>query len=157
MDSNNINMNPQYNGAPSAPVSVPTANLSVSGTSTDDDSNSGTPWTPEEIPQLTVDVYRRENSIFVVSTVAGVGSEDIDISIEGNVLSIKGVRRKPYDDQENMVLLEECFWGEFVRKLTINEKLDIDKVTATLNQGILTVELPILKMSQQRKIQVQGS
>jgi HSP20 family protein len=113
-------------------------------------------WTPEEIPQLTVDVYRRENSIFVVSTVAGVSSGDVDISIDGNILLIKGVRRKPYDENQNMVLLEECFWGEFVRKLTINEKLDIDNVAASLNQGILTIELPILKISQQRKIQVQG-
>ena len=126
-------------------------------TVTDNDQPSpATPWTPEEIPQLTVDVYRKDNSIFVVSTVAGVNSDDIDISIEGNVLLIKGVRRKPYDDKENMVLLEECFWGEFVRKLTINEKLDIDRVAASLNQGILIIELPILKMSQQRKIQVQG-
>ena len=113
-------------------------------------------WTPEEIPQLTVDVYRKENSIFVVSTVAGVGPEDIDINIEGNVLTIKGVRRKPYNDKDNMVLLEECFWGEFVRKLTINERLDVDKIQADLNQGILSVELPILKITHHKKIAVGG-
>ncbi len=113
-------------------------------------------WTPEEIPQLTVDVYRRENTIFVVSTVAGVGPEDIDINIEGNVLTIKGVRRKPYNEKDNMVLLEECFWGEFVRKLTINERLDVDKIQADLNQGILSVELPILKITHNKKITVAG-
>ena len=113
-------------------------------------------WTPEEIPQLTVDVYRKENSIFVVSTVAGVGPEDIDINIEGNVLTIKGVRRKPYNDKDNMVLLEECFCGEFVRKLTINERLDVDKIQADLNQGILSVELPILKITHHKKITVGG-
>jgi HSP20 family protein len=119
-----------------------------------DDTNST--WSPEEIPQLTVDVYRRENSIFVVSTVAGVSPEDIDISIEGNVLTIKGVRRKPYGDKDNMILLEECFWGEFVRKLTINERLDVDKIQADLNQGILSVELPILKITHHRKITIAG-
>lgn len=118
--------------------------------------NEENSWTPEEIPQLTVDVYRKENSIFVVSTVAGVGSEDIDINIEGNVLTIKGVRRKPYTDKDNMILLEECFWGEFVRKLTINERLDVDKIQADLNQGILTVELPILKITHHKKITVGG-
>jgi len=113
-------------------------------------------WTPEEIPQLTVDVYRHENSIFVVSTVAGVGPEDIDISIEGNILTIKGVRRKPYTEKDNVILLEECFWGEFVRKLTINERLDVDKIQADLNQGILSIELPILKITHHRKIAIGG-
>jgi HSP20 family protein len=129
------------------------ANANTTTTTTSNDDNA---WTPEEIPQLTVDVYRKENSIFVVSTVAGVGPEDIDINIEGNVLTIKGVRRKPYSEKDNMVLLEECFWGEFVRKLTINERLDVDKIQADLNQGILTVELPILKITHHKKIAVGG-
>ena len=138
MDSNNQTaIDPQHVPAPSV-----------------DETNTG--WSPEEIPQLTVDVYRRENSIFVVSTVAGVSPEDIDISIEGNVLTIKGVRRKPYTDKDNMILLEECFWGEFVRKLTINERLDVDKIQADLNQGILSVELPILKITHHRKITIAG-
>jgi len=131
---------------------APTDNINSSQSQTHEDNT----WTPEEIPQLTVDVYRKENSIFVVSTVAGVGPEDIDINIEGNVLTIKGVRRKPYNEKDNMVLLEECFWGEFVRKLTINERLDVDKIQADLNQGILSVELPILKITHNKKITIGG-
>jgi HSP20 family protein len=128
-----------------------TSNTTQNTNQTDENHDT---WSPEEIPQLTVDVYRKENSIFVVSTVAGVNPEDIDISIEGNILTIKGVRRKPYSEKDNMVLLEECFWGEFVRKLTINERLDVDKILANLNQGILLVELPILKITHHRKITI---
>jgi HSP20 family protein len=111
-------------------------------------------WKPEEIPQLTVDVHRKGETIFVVSTVAGVKSEDLDIAINDNTLSIKGTRKKPYISSETMVLLEECFWGEFYRELTINENLDVEKIKAKLDQGILIIEIPILKISSHKKIVV---
>jgi len=117
------------------------------------ESNSNN-WQPEEVPQLTVDVYRQNDTIFVVSTVAGVNPKDLDISIENNTLSIKGIRQKPYSNQTTTVLLEECFWGEFYRELTINENLDVEKIKANLSQGILIVEIPILKMTKQKKISV---
>ena len=109
-------------------------------------------WKPEEVPQLTVDVYRKNDSIFVVSTVAGVQPGDLDISIENNTLSIKGIRKKPYNDDGATVLLEECFWGEFFRELTINENLDVDKIQASLHHGVLSIEIPILKITSQKKI-----
>ncbi len=111
-------------------------------------------WNPEEVPQLTVDVYRNDDVIFVVSTVAGVSPKDLDISVEGNTLTIKGVRKKPYREKGNVMLLEECFWGEFYRELTINESLDVDGVKASLNHGILVIEVPLLKAKTQRKISV---
>jgi len=111
-------------------------------------------WKPEEVPQLTVDVYRDADNIFVVSTVAGVNPKDLDISVENNTLSIKGIRRKPYEDTTSTVLLEECFWGEFYRELTINENLDVDKIKATINQGVLIIQIPLLKLSSHKRIKV---
>ena len=62
------------------------------------DDTTNTDWKPEEVPQLTVDVYRKDDVIYVISTVAGVSPQDLDISIEENTLTIKGVRRKPYKE-----------------------------------------------------------
>ncbi len=112
-------------------------------------------WKPEEVPQLTVDVYRKGESIYVTSTVSGISHTDLDITIENNTLSIKGFRKKPYKSEEVEVLLEECVWGEFYRELTINENLDVDKIKATINQGILTIEIPILKIVAHRRISVE--
>jgi len=50
--------------------------------------------------------------------------------------------------------LEECFWGEFYRELTINEHLDIDNIKASISNGILTIQIPILQISLQKKIKV---
>lgn len=111
-------------------------------------------WQPEEVPQLTVDVYRKENTIFIVSTVAGVRREDIDVSIDGNNIMIRGNRRKPYAADQGM-LLEECFWGEFSRELTISETFDIEKVVAKLENGVLIVEVPIIITAGHKKVPVQ--
>jgi HSP20 family protein len=111
-------------------------------------------WQPEEVPQLTVDVYRKENMIYIVSTVAGVRREDIDISIDGNNITIRGNRRRPYAAEQGM-LLEECFWGEFSRELTISETFDIEKVGAKLENGVLTVEVPVIITSGHKKVPVE--
>ncbi len=112
-------------------------------------------WKPEEVPQLTVDVYRKLDSIFVISTVAGITHSDLDISIENNTLSIKGFRKKPYQTTEIESLLEECVWGEFFREITINENLDVSKIKAILKDGILSIEIPILKILASRRIVVE--
>lgn len=119
-----------------------------------DENKTGTNWQPEEVPQLTVDVYRKENMIFIVSTVAGVRREDIDITIDGNNITIRGNRRKPYAADQTM-LLEECFWGEFSRELTISETFDIEKVGAKLENGVLTVNIPVIVTSGHKKVPVE--
>jgi HSP20 family protein len=116
--------------------------------------NEDVNWKPEEVPQLTVDVYRQEHTIFVVSTVAGVSPKDLDITIENNTLFIKGIRRKPYNQEKSNILLEECFWGEFYRELTINENVDVDNIKATISQGVLVIEVPLLQLTPHRKIEV---
>jgi HSP20 family protein len=120
----------------------------------DENNSQGGNWRPEEVPQLTVDVYKQGEVIFVVSTVAGVNPKDLDISVENSTLSIKGVRKKPYSEDKSVMLLEECFWGEFYRELTINENIDVDSIKATINQGVLIIEVPLLKITPHRKIEV---
>ena len=113
-----------------------------------------TEWTPDEVPQLTVDVYKHNNTIFIVSTVAGVNPNDLDISVENQTISIKGMRRKPYDAPTDNVIVEECFWGEFYRELTISENLDVDNIKASLKQGVLNIAIPVIITKSQRKIEV---
>jgi HSP20 family protein len=119
-----------------------------------DSQNTTQDWKPDEIPQLTVDVYKKDDTIFVVSTVAGVNPADLDISVENQTISIKGVRKKPYDAPSGTVLLEECFWGEFYRELTINENLDVENIKAKIKHGVLTISVPIIVTKTQRKIEV---
>jgi HSP20 family protein len=120
------------------------------------ESQANNDWMPEAIPQLTVDVFKKNEIIYIISTVAGVSAADLDISFENNVLSIKGIRRKPYKDNEVEIFNSECFWGEFFREIPIAENINIERIEATLNFGVLTIQIPVIKQVA-KKITIKGS
>jgi HSP20 family protein len=113
-------------------------------------------WTPEAIPQLTIDMYHKGDYIFVVSTVAGVTPGDLDISVESNVLFIKGTRRKPYNDGDVHTEINECFWGAFYREIPLQDTANTEQIEASLANGILTVKIPVIR-SKAKKIQIRVS
>jgi HSP20 family protein len=92
--------------------------------------------------QLSVDVYQTDKDIVVKSTIAGVRPEDIDISINGDMLTIKGLRRKDHEVEEDDYFFKECYWGGFSRSIILPVDVKADKIAATLKNGVLTVVLP---------------
>jgi HSP20 family protein len=113
-------------------------------------------WIPEAIPQLTVDMYYRGDFIYIVSTAAGVQASDLDITFENGVLYVKGVRRKPYPDDEVELELSECFWGGFARDIILPDTANVEEIDANLTNGILTIKIPITR-PKAKKIQIKVS
>lgn len=96
----------------------------------------------DEEGQLTIDVYQTENDIIIKSTIAGVQSEDIDVSITNDMLTIKGIRRKNTSIPQGSYYYQELYWGPFSRSIILPIDVDADKIKADLKEGILTVKLP---------------
>lgn len=92
--------------------------------------------------QLSVDVYQTEDSIVIKSTIAGVKSEDIDISINNDMVTIRGLRQKQEEVSKEDYFYQECYWGGFSRSIILPVEVKEDKVDAVLENGILTVVLP---------------
>ncbi|MBU0613430.1 Hsp20/alpha crystallin family protein [Patescibacteria group bacterium] len=92
--------------------------------------------------QLSVDVYQTENSIVIKSTIAGVKSEDIDISINNDMITIRGLRQKQEEVAKEDYFYQECYWGGFSRSIILPIEVKEDKIDAVLENGILTVVLP---------------
>ena len=102
-------------------------------------------WSEDEIEeegQLSVDVYQNEDSIIIKSTIAGVEPEDIDVSIENDMVTIRGRRRRDNTIDEGDYFYKECYWGSFSRSIILPVDVLADKVDATIRNGILTVILP---------------
>jgi len=100
-------------------------------------------WLEEDYSgQLSVDVYQTDKDIVVKSTIAGVRPEDIDISINGDMLTIKGLRKKDHEVEEDDYFFKECYWGGFSRSIILPVDVKADKIAATLKNGVLTVVLP---------------
>ncbi len=97
----------------------------------------------EETPQylrLPLDVYTTDNEIVVVAPVPGVNPDDVEITLEGDTLTIKGEIKPPLENVD--YLMQERAYGPFMRTLLLNIPVDIDKAEAKFENGLLTLTLP---------------
>ena len=115
---------------------------------------SSSDWMKAE-GQLAVDVYQTETEFCVQAPIAGVDPEDINISIENEMLIIKGDRREPEQNKEKSYFYQECYWGPFSRQIILPEDVDIQRVKATLKKGILTIKIPRVRKIKKKKIVIQ--
>lgn len=99
----------------------------------------------EEDGQLSVDVYQDASSIYIKSTIAGVEPEDIDISFDNDMITIRGKRRQDRTIRDEDYFYQECYWGGFSRSIILPVDVQEDKIKATIRNGILTIELPKAK------------
>ena len=91
--------------------------------------------------QLSIDVYETEKNIIIKSTIAGVKPEDLDISINNDMLTIRGERKTDEEIKEENYLYRECFWGYFSRSIILPTEVNTKNIDAVLENGILTITL----------------
>ena len=87
--------------------------------------------------QLSIDVFQTNNAIVVKSTIAGVKPGDIDISINNDMLTIRGKREMSEEIREENYLYKECYWGSFSRSIILPVEVQEDKIDALLENGVL--------------------
>jgi len=116
--------------------------------------NSGKDWLEDEdySGQLAIDVYQTKEDIVVKSTIAGVKPEGIDISINNDMITIRGKRGIEEEVVDEDYFYRECYWGGFSRSVILPCDVQVDKVKASMKNGILTVILP--KASKMSKVTV---
>jgi len=113
-------------------------------------------WLDEDYEegQLSIDVYQTPKNIIVKSTIAGVKSDDIDISINNGMITIRGKREVKEKIKEDDYLYRECYWGAFSRSIILPVEVRAEKINAFLENGVLTIILPRSKTSKQISIKV---
>lgn len=106
--------------------------------------------------QLTIDVYQTEGEIVIKSTIAGVKPEDLDVSINNDMVTIKGERKNEEIVRGDNYYYQECYWGHFSRSVVLPIDIIADKAEAALKNGILTIRLPKADTTKIKRIQVRG-
>jgi HSP20 family protein len=106
-------------------------------------------WTPP------VDVHEDANRIVLTTDLPGVEQKDVEISVENNVLTLRGQRKaEPRPDGETYRRFERAF-GVFSRAFTVPATVDTEKVSAEMKNGVLTLTLPKKAEAQPRQIKIQ--
>jgi HSP20 family protein len=103
-----------------------------------------------------MDIRDDENAYILQAVLPGVKSEDIDIEIASDAVTIKGEFQK--EDQENVkYLLQERASGYFSRVISLPDEIDADNTEAKLEDGILTLHIPKVAEALPRKIKVNAN
>jgi HSP20 family protein len=114
-------------------------------------------WLEEDYEegQLSIDVFQDEKeNLIIKSTIAGVKPENIDISVNNDLLTIRGRRVEQNKIAEENYLYRECYWGSFSRSIILPFEVKTDKIEAEMESGILTITLPKAKQNKQISIKV---
>jgi len=92
--------------------------------------------------QLAVDVYQTKEDLVIKSTIAGVRPEDIDININNDMVTIRGKREKDHEVSDEDYYYRECYWGGFSRSIILPCEVRVDRIKASMKNGVLTIVLP---------------
>lgn len=104
---------------------------------------------------LPMDAYITDDAIVIRADVPGITADELDITLEGDTLTIRGEIKREGTENRKYVLLERPT-GKFERTLTINTPIEHDKVDARFNDGVLTLTLPKAEAVKPRQIAVKS-
>lgn len=107
-----------------------------------------TPWEKGWAPSL--DLSETKDSLIVKTEIAGVDPKAVDITISGNVLTIKGERKEEKEEKEESYHLMERSYGAFSRSIQLPVEVDEKKIKANYKNGVLKITLPKARQARAR-------
>jgi HSP20 family protein len=107
-------------------------------------------WTPA------VDVYEDKDKVVLHVELPGVEPDGVDVSVEDSTLTIRGERAFARDLEEQNFHRVERRYGAFVRAFTLPATADAERVDASFDKGVLTIEVPKKEEAKPRRIQIKA-
>lgn len=107
--------------------------------------------TPAFMP---MDLFRSGDHYVLTADLPGVDPGSIDIGIDNNTLTIKAERTGRSEDNVQWIASER-FTGSFLRQLSLGDGIDTDGITASYENGVLTVTIPVADKAKPRRVQIQ--
>lgn len=92
--------------------------------------------------QLAVDVAETPTEIIIITAVAGIDENALSVSVEDDVVTIRGTREAVALPPAATIHYAECFWGPFSRSIILPCPVAVDHAKALFNNGVLTLRLP---------------
>lgn len=105
-----------------------------------------------EAPAL--DVYEEKDDLILKAEIPGLSKDDIDITIEGNTLTIKGEKKKEEEIKEEDYYRCERTFGAFSRSIDLPTEVKADKVNASFKNGVLEIRLPKTEEAKKNVVKV---
>jgi HSP20 family protein len=110
----------------------------------------GTGRGPRSMP---MEAYRRGDQFFIHLDLPGVNADDVQLTVERNVVAVRAERRSLWREGDE-VLVDETPQGTFGRQLFLGDNLDAGRLEASFDQGILTLTIPVAERAKPRRIEI---
>jgi len=107
-----------------------------------------------------VDVFEQADSFIVLIDVAGAREEDIQVTVEGDMLHVHGhtSKRSPISKKDGLKSrIREFEDGEFCRRIRLGGEIEVESIEAQTTQGIMTLYLPKIKTLNHKNIEVEAA
>lgn len=104
-----------------------------------------------------IDIIDKEDHYLVKAHVPGFKKEELDISIEGDILTLKGETKSEKEEKKENYYYKESSEGSFLRSVKLDTEIKKDGVKASLKDGILDVELPKIEAKKAQKVEIETS
>ena len=111
---------------------------------------TGTVRAPRFMP---MDLYRKGDAYVLTADLPGVDPESLDVAVDNGVLTVKAERPAPTVEGAQWIAGER-FAGSYLRQLSVGDGIDVDRIAADYDNGVLTVTLPVAEKEKPRKIQI---
>ncbi|UCG82928.1 MAG: Hsp20/alpha crystallin family protein [Dehalococcoidia bacterium] len=103
---------------------------------------------------ILVDVIQQQDNLVVVASLPGVNPDEIDISVEDNVLRLRAERKPEAESEKSRYMIRERPVGSFFRALRLPETVDTDKIESYYENGVLNITLPKAEEKKKKQIKV---
>ncbi len=103
-----------------------------------------------------LDLYETEEAVVVKASLPGVKPEDVDITITGETLTIKGEAKHEEEEEKPNYYRQECCYGSFVRSVSLPSQVESDKAEAVFENGVLKLTIPKAAAARPKTIKVKA-
>ena len=100
------------------------------------------------------DVFEDKEAVKIVAELPGVKAEDVKLSLENNLLTIRGEKKQEAEERSERVHRYERSYGSFERAFVLPSTVDAEKISAKYENGVLTVVVPKVERARPREIPV---
>jgi len=105
-------------------------------------------WTPM------VDISETKDKLIAKAELPGLDPEDIKLSLSGDLLTIQGEKKTEKEEKDEQHYSMERYCGEFQRSLRLPMEVQVDKIDARFDKGVLTITMPKTTKSHKKEIKI---
>jgi len=102
---------------------------------------------------MPVDLFRENDEYVLSADLPGIDPESVDLDVDGQLLTIRAERRAPASENVKW-LVHERPHGTYMRQFTLGDGVDVERITANYEHGVLSVIIPMAERARPRKIAI---